>query len=216
MRRALLVLMGCVVVAVGLTGVSSAVVGNSGSPRLKLCPDSEPDYPASWSEFVPTVQPTIGSYLVSLSNQTMHDPCTTATQDDGSVSHSCDGWPVEALRPGGVFVNWRSGDAWFPLTPEELPSYLARLPGRRIEVDGQPAKVWVDVRGDDSCGGLDSTRVIGAAIVVDGQVVFQMQACFATRSQACPTRGSDPRHAPRNPIRQHRDHEAIAASDATR
>jgi hypothetical protein len=62
-------------------------------------------YPASWT-FRHGYSLMMAIHLVDLdlSNQAMHNPCTTDT---------C-GWPVSHLGPGGVFVEW-------PMTPIQQP-----------------------------------------------------------------------------------------------
>jgi hypothetical protein len=157
------------------TGVSAANLAerSSGLATFGAAPGFRTRYPATWSHLEQSLQPTIGHYLVYLSNQKMHDPCTTTDDGAGRITESC-GLPIGTLKPGGVFVSWASGGV--PMSQAALASSLDQAPGRPFSVDGQPGKLSIGVPHGEGC--LGATRVMRAAFLADGQFRFQMLACL--------------------------------------
>jgi hypothetical protein len=129
-------------------------------------------YPSTWSPLQQSSQPSIGTSLIWLSNQPMHDPCTTTASGDG-ITSTC-GFPIASLAPSGVVVHWSRDDG--PNTVDAAA--LARTPGQTLQVDGHPAKFTVEAPSYSSCGTLTATREVLATILADDRAAFQMDACI--------------------------------------
>src|SRR5258708_731073 len=70
--------------------------------------DFRTGFPARWSIQQPSIQPTMGALLVYLSNQPMHDPCTTTNNGAGVITQTC-GSPIASLHPNSVLASWSTG-----------------------------------------------------------------------------------------------------------
>lgn len=99
--------------------------------------------------------------LVYLSNQPVHDPCST----QGNTT-SC-GFPVQTLEPGGVLVTWNASE----------PPSTGLGPGSQTRIGGRPA------RRVDTAGGL--CRSIGADRTIDVLVATGPLPSTLTEFTAC-------------------------------
>jgi hypothetical protein len=101
--------------------------------------------------------------IVYLSNQPMKDPCVGRNS-----SISCGRWPVDALEPGGVMLEWTSNG---------FPAWnFARQPGRVLMVDGRAAKISTR---RDVCGDIGADRSI--SVIVSRRAAdnwYELDGCF--------------------------------------
>jgi len=127
-------------------------------------------YPVSWTEFQHGGVGVISGFV---SNQPMHDVCSTT-----AAGTLCQGWPIDALEPGGVFVVWENGGNAFR-SPEQLAASLSSTPGRVITVDGQPGRVATDPPSSQHCSGMPGAeRTIVATVLVERRAQYSMFACL--------------------------------------
>jgi hypothetical protein len=173
MRRILIAVMALTCVP----ALSMAATGAATEPAVSLATFTgtlgfRTQYPASWSQLQQSGQATIGTSLVWLSNQAMHDPCS-ATVDGGQLVAMC-GLPVTTMKPGGVVVGWTRSEG--PVTPD--PATLAQVPGRAITVGGQPAKLAVAEPGRNGCEAIGATRAMHLTVVVSHEFQYEMTACL--------------------------------------
>lgn len=125
-------------------------------------------YPSGWTAEHFTIMSSFSSPLVYLSNQFMKDPCVREVTSNVE-SISCEAWPVESLRPGGVVVAWSS---------HGFPSWtFADQPGRAITVDGWDAKMSTNV--GDGCRELGADRQL--TVIISRKLRgnwYELDACF--------------------------------------
>jgi hypothetical protein len=161
MARLLLGLSIVAVLAVGCTShtepreasPSADAASTSNSGQLTNYRDSNLvlKVPATWrAEHFDEVSSFTAS-LVDLSNQRMHKPCTTRHVNDG-IETRC-GWPLRALRPGGVLVRWEQDGFPVPRTWR-----FSDQPGRPMRVDGRAARRTVGRPGD--CAQVGATEMV--------------------------------------------------------
>ena len=143
-------------------------------------------YPASWHAVQPSSQPTIGVNLVDLSNQPLHDPCTSTITPSG-LTTAC-AFPLARLESDSVLMRWSLAEE--PGLPEGS-AFLDSQPGKSFTVGGQPGKLATRPPTHDECGGLGASRVMAAA-VVNGADRYVMTACItgpSVRTVAAQIRG---------------------------
>ena len=118
-------------------------------------------HPAAWKAYASRPSGLHFNPLVYLSTQPVHDPCST----QGKTT-TC-GFPVDRLKPGGVLVSWLYNG---------LPA-AGLGPGKRIEVDGRPARIV------ETTGGI--CRRIGANRTIDVLVAVQPLPSALVEFTAC-------------------------------
>lgn len=85
--------------------------------------------PHGWFVHRPTaVLMGLGDTFLYLASQPMHDECTTSFSQEGESS-ICD-WPIDALEPNAIFVEWFESSFFDPPLP----------PGQAIDIGGIPAR----------------------------------------------------------------------------
>lgn len=121
-------------------------------------------YPAAWRQLHCTqVQGTGADTIVFLSSASPPPSCTEW------------GWPHQRLRRGGVIVLWWSS---------YLASSIRQFPGRRIRVNGQPARIAVQPPSAGaflgSCSKVGATRTMNVAIRFPqaARSWYRMTACL--------------------------------------
>jgi hypothetical protein len=112
-RRTLLVLALIIVASASLAAASPATTTTSFDTT-----GFHTRYPSTWSQLQQSSQPSIGTSVVWLANQPMHDPCTT-TASGGGITSTC-GFPIASLAPGGVVVHWSRDDGPNPVALDTL------------------------------------------------------------------------------------------------
>jgi hypothetical protein len=126
-------------------------------------------YPASWFQLQQTLQSTMTVSIVWLSNQPIHDPCSSKTVG-GAVEETCS-LPLERLAKNGIVVQWLGGNLRPPGS-----SVLDVVGGSPTTVGGFPAKVAITMATPD-CDGIGATRVVTAVVEVERSPI-QMTACL--------------------------------------
>lgn len=169
---AILVPIGLMVLT-GCTSTSPPDVRGSASASEAL-PASQPlatyqstpmtfQYPDDWSPAHFDVVSSFSSSIVYLSNQPTKDPCVRR-----SSSITCERWALDALKAGGVILEWTSNG---------FPGWsFARQPGRVVKVDGRNAKVSTR---RDVCGGIGADRWI--SVIVSRHPAdnwYELDGCF--------------------------------------
>jgi hypothetical protein len=121
-------------------------------------------YPATWrhASFSNDLSSFSGN-VVDLSTSRLHDPCIGGPADGAVV---CSGFPVDALAPGGVLVQW---------DVHGFPGF--RLPGPNATIAGRPADQTKTSGG--WCASLGGTQTITVKISRDTpDDWYQMDACL--------------------------------------
>jgi hypothetical protein len=121
-------------------------------------------YPATWrhASFSTDVS-SFSANVVDLSTSPLHDPCVGGPAEGAMV---CSGFPVDALAPGGVLVQW---------DVRGFPGF--RLPRPNATIAGRPA-VQTKTSGG-WCASLGGTETITVKIARDPpDNWYQMDACL--------------------------------------
>jgi len=121
-------------------------------------------YPATWrhASFSNDVSSFSGN-IVDLSTSRLHDPCIGGPAEGAMV---CSGFPVDALAPGGVLVQW---------DVHGFPGF--RMPRPNATIAGRPA---VETKTSGGwCASLGGTETITVKISRDTpDNWYQMDACL--------------------------------------
>jgi len=123
-----------------------------GSPSTRAFYDGNGlrfDYPTCWTAAHNVEVSTFSTSIIDLSNEPMHDPCTT------TASSTVCGWPLTKLAADGVLVRWSSNGK---------PGWrLQQDPGTSLTVGGLAARKQVSQPGDCGSIGADETIAVEAA-----------------------------------------------------
>jgi hypothetical protein len=125
-------------------------------------------YPATWHAHSYAVPSNFSTWIVSLSPQTLHRPCTTrhGTNNTTITCHQA----IDHLQPDSVLTNW-STHTW-------LGWSFRRAQGTPLRVGGRAAKL--DVM-HDSCG-IGADEMIDVVIAIPGRAEgdswYELDACI--------------------------------------
>jgi hypothetical protein len=129
-------------------------------------------YPATWFQLQQSSQSMVTTSIVWLSNQRMHDPCSSKATVGGAVEETCN-LPLERLGKNGIVVQWLGGG--LPRPPGS--SVLDVVGGSPTTVGGFPAKLATSTAGAPNCEGIGATRVVTAVVDVEHSPIW-MTACL--------------------------------------
>jgi hypothetical protein len=114
-----------------------------------------------------------------VSNQQVHQPCTTTNGPSGGISTQC-GMPLTHMTPGGVLVVWS-----LAVPPGGSGNLVSAMPGTPRIVGGHAARVNITSAGaalNTACVGIGGVRTIEAHLVIkaggDGDSTLNMLACL--------------------------------------
>jgi hypothetical protein len=167
------VVLGLLVVALMVVSTCTSAVAKPAAPVMSFDTSGfHTQYPATWSQLQQSLQFTGGISIVWLSNQPIHDPCSSKTTVGGAVEQTCS-LPLERLGKNGIVVQWLGGG--LPRPPDS--SVLDVVGGRPTTVGGFPAKLAISTVATPNCEGIGATRVMTAIVDVEHSPI-QMTACL--------------------------------------
>jgi hypothetical protein len=160
------------------SNTSTTVALTCGGPHGRSVYDSEGvrfEYPSCWTATSYGEESTFSTSLVDLSNQTMHDPCTTTTSAPGGPFQitTCR-LPIASLAPHGILVRWSNNGS---------PRWnLNQQSGTPLTVGGRPAREQIRGRSMLSstiCGSIGADESISVEVAeTEADNYYGMTACL--------------------------------------